>query len=172
VTLTRVLYVVACAAPAASEVQILVELAQSSGWRVYVITSPLGRRFVDVDRLVALTGEPVRSEFRAPWEPKVLPVPDAVVVAPATFNTINKWASGITDTFAAGTLCELTGAGVPIVAVPLLKAELARHVAFPRNLDLLRSMGVRVLFDPAAPPHARMPPWEDVLAELHTVLAG
>ncbi|MEO5876086.1 MAG: flavoprotein [Streptosporangiaceae bacterium] len=170
--MSKVLYVVVCAAPAASDVQILVERAQSSGWRVFVITSPSGRRFVDVDRLASLTGEPVRSEFRMPWEPKTLPAADAVVVAPATFNTINKWASGITDTFAAGTLCELTGAGVPILAVPLLKAELARHVAFPRNLDLLRCMGVRVLFDPAAPPHARMPPWEDILTELHTILAG
>ena len=58
------------------------------------------------------------------------PAADAVVVAPATFNTVNKWAAGITDTFAAGLLCELTGLGVPIVAVPLVKDALARHVAF------------------------------------------
>jgi transcriptional regulator with XRE-family HTH domain len=37
-----------------------------------------------------------------PDEPDELPAADAVVVAPATFNTVNKWAAGITDTFAAG----------------------------------------------------------------------
>ncbi|GAB3959375.1 hypothetical protein GCM10029978_006300 [Actinoallomurus acanthiterrae] len=45
-----------------------------------------------------------------------------------------------------------------------------RHVAFKANLDALRSMGVCVLFDPDAPPHARMPAWEQILAELHALL--
>lgn len=69
-----------------------------------------------------------------------------------------------------GLLCELMGFGVPIVAVPLLKDALARHVAFATNVEVLRSMGVRVLFDPAAPPDARMPPWKAILSELHALL--
>jgi len=137
---------------------------------VCVVTSPMGRRFADVDRLSTLTGEPVRSDYRMPNEPNELPTADALIVAPATFNTVNKWATGITDTFAVGLLCELMGFGIPIVAVPLLKDALARHVAFAANVEVLRSMGVRVLFDPAAPPHARMPPWEEILTELHALL--
>jgi phosphopantothenoylcysteine synthetase/decarboxylase len=167
-----VLYVVVCAAPAASDAETLVRLARDAGWRVCVVTSPLGRRFVDTERLSELTGTPVRSEFRMPDEPNELPVADAVIVAPATFNTINKWATGIADTFVVGLLCELTGFGLPIVAAPLLKDALARHVAFAPNLEALRAMGVRVLFDPAASPDARMPPWEEILTELHTLLDG
>jgi flavoprotein len=91
------------------------------------------------------------------------------VVAPATFNTVNKWAAGITDTFATGLLCELMGVGVPILAVPLVKDALALHVAFGRSLDLLRGMGVHVLFDPDALPQERMPSWQKVLDELHCV---
>jgi phosphopantothenoylcysteine synthetase/decarboxylase len=168
----RVLYLVVCAAPVAADVESLVRLAQGAGWRVCVLTSPMGRRFVDVDRLTSLTGEPVRSDYRMPDEPNELPVADAVIVAPATFNTVNKWAAGIADTFVVGLLCELMGFGVPIVAVPLLKDALARHVAFAANVEVLRSMGVQVLFDPAAPPDARMPPWEAILSELHALLDG
>src|ERR1039457_2141006 len=120
-------------------------------------------------QLAALTGDRVGTGFRMPDEPDELPSADAVVVAPATFNTMNKWAAGITDTFATGLLCELTGLGVPIVAVPLVKDALARHVAFGRSLEVLRGMGVRVLFDPQAPPQSRMPGWPRVLEELHTV---
>lgn len=166
----RVLYVVVCGAPAAVEAERLVRLAQDARWRVVVITTPMARRFVKADRLAALTGEPVRTEYRMPDEPNELPSADAVIVAPATFNTINKWASGITDTFAVGLLCELMGFGVPIVAVPLLKEALASHIAFAASLEVLRSMGVRVLFDPSAPPPARMPSWEDILSELHASL--
>jgi phosphopantothenoylcysteine synthetase/decarboxylase len=166
---TWVLYQVVCAAPAASSAADFVRLAQDAGWRVRVIVTPMGMRFVDADHLAELTGDRVRADFRMPGDADELPPADAVVVAPATFNTMNKWAAGITDTFAAGLLCELTGVGVPIVAVPLVKDALAKHVAFARSLDVLRGMGVRVLFDPDAPPQSRMPDWHRVLEELHAV---
>ena len=165
-----VLYAVACAAPAASNLGEFVRLAQEAGWTVRAIATPMGERFVDTDELAELTGDRVRIGFRMPDEPDELPKAGAVVVAPATFNTINKWAAGITDTFATGLLCELARAGVPILAVPSLKAELARHLAFERSLEVLRAMGVRVLFDPPAPPQARMPSWPKVLEELHAVI--
>jgi phosphopantothenoylcysteine synthetase/decarboxylase len=101
-----VLYVVVCGAPAAAEVSELIGLAQRSGWLVRVIATPMGERFIDVGELAALTGDRVRAGFRMPGEPDELPAADAVVVAPATFNTVNKWAGGITDTFATGLLCE------------------------------------------------------------------
>jgi phosphopantothenoylcysteine synthetase/decarboxylase len=165
-----VLYVVVCAAPAASRVEELVSLAQDAGWVVRLIATPMGERFIDAEQLAELTGDRVRTGFRMPDEPDELPKADAVIVAPATFNTVNKWAAGITDTFATGLLCELTGAGMPILAVPLVKDELARHVAFGRSLEVLRGMGVQILFDPQAPPQSRMPSWPRVLEELHAVI--
>ena len=165
----RILYLVVCAAPAALRVADFVRLAQEAGWLVRAIATPMGMRFIDADQLARLTGDRVRVDFRMPGEADDLPAADAVVVAPATFNTINKWAGGIADTFAAGLLCELTGLGVPIVAVPLVKDALARHVAFGRSLEMLRGMGVRVLFDPQAPPQSRMPDWPRVMEELHAV---
>jgi phosphopantothenoylcysteine synthetase/decarboxylase len=166
---SKVLYVIVCGAPAASSVDEFIRLAQDAGWLVRVLATPMGERFIDAAVLAALTGDRVRTGFRMPDEPDELPAADAVVVAPATFNTVNKWAAGITDTFAAGLLCELTGLGVPIIAVPLVKDALARHVAFGPSLEALRGMGVRVMFDPQAPPQSRMPSWPRVLAELHTV---
>ncbi|MEV7013791.1 flavoprotein [Streptosporangium sp. NPDC051022] len=165
-----VLYVIACAAPAAADLARLVVLAQQDGWQVHVVTTPMGARFVATEEIERLTGDRVRSVYRMPGEPKGLPLADAVVVAPATFNTINKWAAGMADTFAVGLLCEVVGFGVPTLAVPLLKDALARHPAFGRSLRTLREMGVRVLFDSDAPPHARMPSWESVMQELRTVI--
>ncbi|MFG1998846.1 flavoprotein [Spirillospora sp. NPDC048911] len=161
----RVLYSIACGAPAASGLATFVELAQAAGWHVRVIATPMGVKFLDVERLAALTGGPVRTDFRLPHETSNgLPPADAIVVAPATFNTINKWALGITDTVAVGMLCEHVGMGVPTLAVPQVKAELASHAVFKSNLDALRSMGVHVLFDPGAP----LPSWQDVLTELNS----
>jgi hypothetical protein len=55
----------------------------------------MDEQFIDAAQLAALTGHRVRTGFRMPDEPDELPAADAIVVAPATFNTVNKWAAGI-----------------------------------------------------------------------------
>ena len=149
-----VLYVIACAAPPAAAVGQLVTLAQRRGWDVCVLTTPSARRFTDTGALERQTGHPVRSEYKNPGEPDVLPDPDAVIVAPATVNTINKWAAGICDTLALGILVEAIGKRLPIVAVPSTNQAHAAHPAFTENVGKLRSWGVSVLFGAAVHPLA------------------
>lgn len=62
----------------------------------------------------------------------------------------------------------MAGYGVPVVVVPHCKPQLASHPAFGSSLDTLRSMGVRVLFDPDAPYESRLPSWAEVTAALPT----
>jgi phosphopantothenoylcysteine synthetase/decarboxylase len=133
----------------------LVEMARTDGWEVCLVTTPDGRKFIDVTALAAQTGHPVRSTYKHPGEPDVLPPPDAMIVAPATVNTINKWGAGIADTLALGLLVEGQGRGVPIVAVPYTNAAMAAHPAFLENVARLRGWGVAVLFgDDVMPLHA------------------
>lgn len=79
--------------------------------RVGVISTPQGLGFLDTEAFEAQTGHPIRSPWRTPGEARPLPPADAIAVAPATFNTINKWAAGISDTPALGILCEAYGMG-------------------------------------------------------------
>lgn len=67
--------------------------------------------------MTATAGHPVRSDYRQPDDPDVLPSPDAIAVTPATFNKINKWAAGISDTLALGLLIEAIGKRLPVVAL-------------------------------------------------------
>jgi phosphopantothenoylcysteine synthetase/decarboxylase len=166
-----VLYVIVCACPPARGVGELVGLAKERGWDTCVLTTPSARRFVDVEELVALTGHPVRSEYKHPDEPDVLPPADAVIVAPATVNTINKWAAGICDTLALGVLVEGIGLGLPIVAVPSSNRAHTSHPAFVENLARLRSWGVTVIWetggypvhDPATGSNTAPIPWKAAL---------
>jgi phosphopantothenoylcysteine synthetase/decarboxylase len=161
------LYVVVCAAPPAAEVQDLVKLAQAAGWEVAVTATPDALAFIDAPLLTAITGFPVRQRWREPGEPESVPEANAIVVAPATFNTINKWVAGITDTVAVGTLCEYVGLDAPIVAAPNVNPPLARHPTFRASLRRLREWGVRVLFNESAPREARMTSWDDILEEVN-----
>ena len=146
------LYIIACGGRPAGDLPAFVEDAQANGWEVCVIATPSAVKFMDLDQLANLTGHVVRYDYKQPDEPDLLPPPDAIVVAPATFNTINKLAGGISDTLALGLLNEALGLGLPVVAVPFPNIALARHPAFARSMAELEAMGVRLLFDPVAHP--------------------
>ncbi|MFJ9817591.1 flavoprotein [Streptomyces sp. NPDC101151] len=138
------LYVVVCAAGIAAGVSKLITAAQERDWEVGVIATPVAMGgFFDTAAVEAQTGRPVRSAWRSPADPRPFPAPDAVVVAPATFNTVNKWAAGLADTLAVGTLCEAAGLGVPIAVLPCVADALAAHPAYRDSLVRLRGMGVR-----------------------------
>jgi phosphopantothenoylcysteine synthetase/decarboxylase len=150
----RVLYVITCATPAAKHIGTLVGLAQDQGWTVCVIATPRAPKFLDVPALEQQTGFPVRSEYKEPGTPDVLPLADAMILGGGSFNTMNKWAQGHADNLALGLLTEAVGLGMPLVALPFLNAAQAAHPAFYRSVKELRDMGVTVLVgDEGYEPH-------------------
>mgnify|MGYP001272760956 CR=1 FL=1 len=170
-----VLYILVCGCPASRDVGRLVDLAQRAGWVACVIASPDGMKFIDAEALEKQTGFPVRSQYKHPSDPDILPPPSAIIAAPVTTNTINKWAAGISDTLVLGLLVEGMGKGLPIVTVPFTNTAQAAHPVFRRNLANLREWGVEVLFGddvyPLHPPgtgeeRVSQFPWERAFAEL------
>jgi phosphopantothenoylcysteine synthetase/decarboxylase len=143
----RVLSIIVCGAGPATEVRTLIKLARERDWAVQVIATPAALDFIDAAAIEAQTGSPVLSQYRKPGEPRS-PQADAVIVAPATYNTINKWAQGISDTYALGILAEATGLAVPIVVLPFVNSALAARAPFRHSVEELRREGVRILFGP------------------------
>ena len=165
-----VLYVVASGAAPARELPTLIS-GLGDDWDTCVIATPEGARFLDISQVTELTGHPVRTSFKDPDAPDVLPPADAFAAVPATFNTINKWAAGISDTLALGLLNEATGLGRPIVTVPWPNVALARHPAFGRSISTLRDYGITVILDLGHLPDDDHPgqaqfPWDELRTEL------
>jgi len=141
---TCVLSIIVCAAGPAAAIGELVRLALGRDWTVQVIATPSALEFFDAAEIEAQTGTPVRSQYSKPGAPRSR-IPDAIIVAPATFNTINQWALGISDTYALGVLAEQTGMGVPIVVLPFVSDALASRPPFARSVKALRAEGVSIL---------------------------
>lgn len=139
--------VVVTAAGPAGQVGELVELAHAHGWTVQIIATPAAVQFLDTATLQTLTGQPVRSSYCTPQPTRARSLPDtsAVIVAPATFNTINKAAAGISDNYALGVLAEAIGRRLPVIIVPFLNTALAARQPFTRAITHLRAEGVRIL---------------------------
>jgi Flavoprotein len=174
------LSVVVCAAGPATAAGTLVGLAVEQGWAVQVIATPAALPFFDQAAIEQRTGSPVRSQYSKPGAPRSL-IPDAVLVAPATYNTINKWACGISDTYALGVLAELTGMGVPVVVLPFVNSALASRAPFIRSVAALRAEGVRILSgDSGIQPHPPRTgadlidtyPWQLGLDEAERMISG
>jgi hypothetical protein len=144
---TRVLSLIVCGAGPATAISKPVKLAHERGWTVQVIATPAALAFFDPAAIEAQTGSPVRSQYRKPGEPRS-EIADAIIVAPATYNTINKWALGISDTYALGVLAETTALDVPIVVLPFVNTALASRQPFRRSIEALRDEGVHILLGP------------------------
>ncbi|MFD4740633.1 flavoprotein [Streptomyces virginiae] len=163
---TRTLYLLCSAAPPVFEIAGVVEEAQRRGWDVCLGLTPAAADWLEdsLPGLEALTGHPVRWRYKRPGQPDVWPPADAVLVAPATMNTINSWALGITGTWLVGFVAEAIGKGVPLAVMPCVNSAYAQHPQFPLSLETLRGAGVRVLFgvggfEPNAPGEKRPYPW-------------
>lgn len=122
----------------------LARVLVDDGWQVRVVVTPAAVPWVDDEAITRVTGVPPRVDARDPSQPKA-PRPDVLVIAPATFNTINKLAGGIADTYAHSTACEALGAGVPVVVVPMANESLWGHPALAVSLRALAGAGVRMI---------------------------
>ncbi|MFF8732766.1 flavoprotein [Streptomyces sp. NPDC015171] len=186
--MTRTLYLISSAAPPARQASTGIRAAQARGWDVCLILTPSAHRWAAEDLaagdglgdLEALTGHPIRHQYKLPSHQDVLPAPDAILSAPTTLQTLTKWADGHADTLALGLLTEALGLDLPVVALPYINAAQARHPALPRAVATLRGAGVRVLlhddhepvgFTPHRPKNGNVDayPWQTAVDALPVV---
>ncbi|MEU1434098.1 flavoprotein [Streptomyces sp. NPDC005786] len=144
------LYLFGCAAPPVLDISGVIEEAQGRGWDVCLGLTPTAARWLGdaLPALEELTGHPVRWEYKLPGEVDVWPWADAILVAPATFNSVNEWALGLTSKFVVGVAAEGIGKRIPTVAMPCVNAAYVQHPQFDLSVATLRGAGVTVLYGP------------------------
>ncbi|MGW1124824.1 flavoprotein [Streptomyces sp. NPDC002526] len=145
-----VVHLVGCGSRPTGELPAFATALEDAGWAPYLVPTPVGLRFLDA-------GQAVHSESD-PDAPVELPQADAVVVAPATYNTVVKLAAGIADTLALSVAADAIGGGAPVIVVPWTNDRLAAHPVFAPAVETLRRWGVRVLPADQAEPF----PWAAV----------
>lgn len=175
---SRVLYLFGSAAPPVFQAADVIRDAQGRGFEVCLGLTPTAAEWLgdQLPELERLTGYPVRSGYKRPGEPDAWPKADVIAFAPATFNSMNSWALGLTHDFVVGVVAEGIGKGIPTVAMPCVNAAYAAHHALERSVGDLRMMGVDVLygaegFVPNEPGQKRAFPWHLVLEAAERLVA-
>ncbi len=133
----------------------LVRALQKNAIEVRVVMTEAAQRFVQPLTFSALTGHRVMTSL---WEDADSPGEgaeqngidhiaeaqwgDALVVAPATANTLAKFAHGIADDFLSTVYLATTA---PVLVAPAMNVNMWNHAATQANLEILRQRGVRVV---------------------------
>lgn len=138
-----------CGGIAAMKAPLVARALRSRGAQVVAFCSEDALRYVGVDALEWSTLHPVvtRLTWRAEHLNDAAPF-DAYLVAPATYNTIGKVASGIADTVVSAALVSAIGrmrAGAAAVLVaPTMHGSMHTPI-LERQVGLLRDLGVRFI---------------------------
>ena len=151
----------------------LIRLLVKNGAEVKCVCTPSALEFVTPLALETLSGYPLYSDlFSSRNESKTAHVgyadwADLMVVAPASANTIAKFAHGIAD----NALTTLFNAfDKTVVLAPAMNTRMYKHPATQSNLDMLRQWGVKVVAPASgalacgAQGEGRMPEPETLLA--------
>lgn len=114
------------------------------GGKVRVVMTPMARQFVAPLTFATLSQNPIVVDFFDPengqWNSHVsLGLwADAMVIAPATANSIAKMASGIADNLL---LTTYLSARCPVFVAPAMDLDMLAHDATQQNINTLRQRG-------------------------------
>jgi phosphopantothenoylcysteine synthetase/decarboxylase len=139
--------------------------------RVITIVTPNAARVIAPRDLSAIPGNLlVESYFDAAILPR--PPDGLVVVAPCSFNSLNKLAGGIADNLALSLTAEAIGRGTPVLVAVSVNAPLLRHPRAQTSMATLRTWGVSVIAPVDSGDGPRMASVESILSEAHRQLTS
>src|SRR6267142_848857 len=121
---------------------------QKRGASVCVVMTRHATEFVGPLTFQAISGFPVITEmFAATADPEIKHIQlaqssDLLVVAPATANTLAKFANGIADDFLSTLYISST---CPVLVAPAMNVEMWAHPATRDNVQRLRDRGVHFI---------------------------
>lgn len=140
----KVIYYIISGSEAARYVPALIAGLSQFECPLYTLLTDNASTVISPFQLVEQPGHTLIDSYFAP---ALLPdrAPGLTLVAPATFNTLNKISQGIADTLAHSLVAEAIGAGWPVVIAPAVNTALANHPQFARSVETLQSWGATIL---------------------------
>ncbi|MBS2211096.1 bifunctional phosphopantothenoylcysteine decarboxylase/phosphopantothenate--cysteine ligase CoaBC [Carboxylicivirga mesophila] len=122
----------------------LARLLVKEGAEVQVIMTKLAKQFITPLTMATLSKRPILVEFFNPengdWNSHVDSGlwADAMIIAPATANTMGKMANGVADNLLITTYLS---ARCPVFIAPTMDLDMYQHPSTQRNMATLRSYG-------------------------------
>ena len=137
--------------------------------RVITIATPNAARVIAPRDLSSIPGNQLVESY---FDTAILPRPPdgLVLVAPCSFNSLNKLAGGVADNLALSLTAEAIGRGTPVVVALSVNPPLYRHPLTARSIATLREWQVRVIDPVETADGLRLAPTERILDDVRQLL--
>lgn len=144
----NVLYLLVSGASTARRIPGLIQELSGQTDALVTVLTPNARQVVSPRELAMVPGHHVVESY---FDDVILPRPaeGVVLIAPCTFNTLNKLAQGIADNLPLSIAAEAIGRGTPVIVAVSVNPPLWAHPRVKQSVEMLRSWGVQVI-DPVA----------------------
>jgi phosphopantothenoylcysteine decarboxylase/phosphopantothenate--cysteine ligase len=96
---------------------------------------------------------------------------DLFIIAPCTANTVNKIATGVSDTPVTAFATTAFGSGIPIIVVPAMHESIYKSPVLIENVEKLKGLGVTVIGPRIEEGLAKIVSIEDILLAVERVLS-
>jgi phosphopantothenoylcysteine synthetase/decarboxylase len=118
------------------------------GPRIVVLMTPNAGRIVAPRELtLVIEGDDRHRLVESYFDDAILPrpPPGVVLVAPCSFDSLNKVGAGIADNLALSVVAEAIGRRTPVIVAVSVNVPLWAHPRARASVDALRSWGVEVI---------------------------
>jgi phosphopantothenoylcysteine synthetase/decarboxylase len=167
----KAIYVIVSGASSARNTPELLEALAQFKLPIYTILTENAYRVISPYNLADHQGHTLINSY---FSPMLIDNrdPSLTLVAPATFNTLNKISQGIADTLAHSLVAEAIGAGWPVIVAPSMNPHLGNHPQVATSLKTLRRWGVTLLEPSPAEGLLVMASLEEIVTAIRRKLKG
>ena len=141
-----------------------------AGANIYTIMSDMGRKICDSNLVdFKIVGNIMVTEYSR--EGEKLPLEDLVLVAPCTFNTLNKISVGIADTYPTTLIASSIGNKRNVVIAPAMNSAMWEHPQTQESVKRIQSWGCKIVYPEISLERVTMAPIEKIADTIFSILA-
>ncbi|MBM3247041.1 hypothetical protein FJZ17_00665 [Candidatus Pacearchaeota archaeon] len=155
----KAVYIVMTGAKKGSIIPELVREFIREGANTYTFFTDMARKIVSMKDF-EIPGNKTSLDYSKNGEE--LPLEDIVLVVPATFNTMNKAAQGIADSYPMTIIASAIGKRKKVIFAPAMNRSLWEHPITQRSLETLQQWGCQVIWPEITPKKVTMAPLEKI----------
>jgi hypothetical protein len=155
----KAVYVVMTGAKKCSIIPELIKEFISEGASTYTFLTDMARK-IAVMKDFEIPGNRISLDYSKNGEE--LPLEDIVLVVPATFNTMNKAAQGIADSYSMTIIASAIGKRKKVIFAPAMNRSLLDHPITQKSLETLQQWGCQVVWPEITPDKITMAPLEKI----------
>jgi len=155
----KVVYLVMTGAKKCSIIPELVREFVGEGANVYSFFTDMARKIANMKDF-EIPGNKISLDYSKNGEE--IPLEDILLVVPATFNTLNKVAQGIADSYPMTIIASSIGKRKKVIFAPAMNRSLWEHPITSRSLEILQQWGCQVVWPEITSDKITMAPLEKI----------